>query len=49
MDWIRWFDKMFQLIFFKNGRAGLNGEHTPLDAPALVRFFIFRIAKNGLN
>jgi len=32
----RWFDKMFQIIFFANGRAGGNGEHTPLDAPAFA-------------
>eukprot|EP01120_Amphizonella_sp_Union-15-10_P004176 TRINITY_DN1480_c0_g1_i1.p1 TRINITY_DN1480_c0_g1~~TRINITY_DN1480_c0_g1_i1.p1 ORF type:complete len:594 (-),score=105.62 TRINITY_DN1480_c0_g1_i1:94-1875(-) len=33
----RWFDKIFQLIFFRNGRAGINAEHTPLDAPALCK------------
>ncbi|RKO93566.1 acyltransferase ChoActase/COT/CPT, partial [Blyttiomyces helicus] len=28
----RWFDKTFQLIVASNGRAGVNGEHSPLDA-----------------
>jgi len=30
----RWFDKLIQLIVFANGRAGFNGEHSPLDAVA---------------
>jgi carnitine O-acetyltransferase len=24
----RWYDKIVQYIVFKNGRGGLNGEHT---------------------
>lgn len=28
----RWFDKVFQIIVANNGRAGLNGEHSPVDA-----------------
>ncbi|KAF9359875.1 Carnitine O-acetyltransferase mitochondrial [Mortierella sp. AD094] len=28
----RWFDKSMQFIFENNGRAGINGEHTPADA-----------------
>jgi hypothetical protein len=28
----RWFDKSLQLIVSNNGRAGINGEHTPSDA-----------------
>ncbi|KAF9572347.1 Carnitine O-acetyltransferase mitochondrial [Mortierella alpina] len=28
----RWFDKSMQFIFESNGRAGINGEHTPADA-----------------
>ncbi|KAG9326474.1 hypothetical protein KVV02_001653 [Mortierella alpina] len=28
----RWFDKAMQFIFESNGRAGINGEHTPADA-----------------
>jgi carnitine O-acetyltransferase len=28
----RWFDKSMQLIIGNNGRAGLNGEHSPADA-----------------
>ncbi|NXU42414.1 CPT1A palmitoyltransferase, partial [Drymodes brunneopygia] len=29
----RWFDKTFTLIVFKNGRMGLNAEHSWADAP----------------
>ncbi|XP_074004586.1 carnitine O-palmitoyltransferase 1, liver isoform isoform X6 [Numenius arquata] len=29
----RWFDKTFTLIIFKNGRMGLNAEHSWADAP----------------
>jgi carnitine O-acetyltransferase len=29
----RWWDKIFNLIVFRNGRGGLLGEHTPIDAP----------------
>jgi len=29
----RWLDKIFNLIVFSNGRGGLIGEHTPIDAP----------------
>ena len=28
----RWFDKCLQLIVANNGRAGINGEHSPCDA-----------------
>uniref|UniRef100_A0A8C3JPY7 carnitine O-palmitoyltransferase n=1 Tax=Calidris pygmaea TaxID=425635 RepID=A0A8C3JPY7_9CHAR len=29
----RWFDKTFTLVIFKNGRMGLNAEHSWADAP----------------
>uniref|UniRef100_A0A8B9PK11 carnitine O-palmitoyltransferase n=1 Tax=Apteryx owenii TaxID=8824 RepID=A0A8B9PK11_APTOW len=29
----RWFDKTFTLVVFKNGRIGLNAEHSWADAP----------------
>ncbi|KAM8836472.1 carnitine O-palmitoyltransferase 1, liver isoform 2-T3 [Spinachia spinachia] len=31
----RWFDKSFTVVFFKNGKMGLNGEHSWADAPVL--------------
>lgn len=30
----RWFDKIVQYVIFSNGRVGVNGEHSPVDAPA---------------
>ncbi|KAF9097571.1 Carnitine O-acetyltransferase mitochondrial [Mortierella sp. AD031] len=33
----RWFDKCFQLIVFANGRAGMNGEHSKMDATPTSR------------
>jgi carnitine O-acetyltransferase len=33
----RWFDKSFQLIVSSNGRAGVNGEHSPADAITVGR------------
>ena len=38
----RWFDKAFCLIVTNDGRAGVNGEHAPLDA--LVASIIMRKA-----
>lgn len=32
----RWFDKGFSVIVCRNGRGGINSEHSPLDAPALA-------------
>ncbi|XP_053308148.1 carnitine O-palmitoyltransferase 1, brain isoform isoform X2 [Spea bombifrons] len=31
----RWFDKSFTLIVFKNGKVGLNAEHSWADAPIM--------------
>lgn len=31
----RWFDKSFQVVVFKNGRFGMNAEHSWADAPVL--------------
>ncbi|KAG0255310.1 Carnitine O-acetyltransferase mitochondrial [Mortierella polycephala] len=33
----RWFDKCFQIIVFANGRAGMNGEHSKMDATPTSR------------
>ncbi|KAG0371792.1 Carnitine O-acetyltransferase mitochondrial [Mortierella sp. AD032] len=33
----RWFDKCFQLVVFANGRAGMNGEHSKMDATPTSR------------
>lgn len=38
----RWFDKSFSVVFFKNGKAGINGEHSWADAPVLSHLWEVR-------
>jgi len=40
----RWFDKSFNLIVSRNGRAGLNVEHSWADAPITGHLWEFNIA-----
>lgn len=37
----RWFDKSIQLICTRNGKAGMNGEHSMMDGMPVVRFCDF--------
>lgn len=30
---LRWFDKSFSLVIYKNGKMGLNAEHSWADSP----------------
>ena len=39
----RWFEKCFQLIVFANGRAGMNGEHSKMDATPTSRLCRYMI------
>ncbi|PKC07825.1 acyltransferase ChoActase/COT/CPT [Rhizophagus irregularis] len=41
----RWFDKCLQLIVQSNGRAGVNGEHSPADAVIPGRIFDYIVSK----
>ncbi|KAI9341030.1 acyltransferase ChoActase/COT/CPT [Zopfochytrium polystomum] len=41
----RWFDKSIQLIVTPEGRAGVNGEHTPADAVIPGRMFDFIVER----
>ncbi|KAF9969969.1 Carnitine O-acetyltransferase mitochondrial [Actinomortierella ambigua] len=45
----RWFDKSMQFIFESNGRAGINGEHTPADAviPGRILDEVYQAEKNA--
>lgn len=38
LSWLssRWFDKSFSVIFFKNGKSGINAEHSWADAPVVA-------------
>lgn len=37
---LRWFDKSFNLIIFKNGTMGLNAEHSWADAPIIGHLWV---------
>ncbi|RIA89411.1 acyltransferase ChoActase/COT/CPT [Glomus cerebriforme] len=41
----RWFDKCLQVIVQSNGRAGVNGEHSPADAVIPGRIFDYIVSK----
>lgn len=40
----RWFDKSFSVVFYKNGKTGINGEHSWADAPVLSHLFEYTLA-----
>ncbi|XP_043939347.1 carnitine O-palmitoyltransferase 1, brain isoform isoform X2 [Protopterus annectens] len=40
----RWFDKSFTLIAFKNGKLGLNAEHSWADAPIIGHLWEYVLA-----
>lgn len=46
-----WFDKPFNMIIFKNGLVGINGEHTWADAMVVVRQldWVVRSVRNEWN
>lgn len=45
----RWFDKSFCLIVGRNGRAGLNTEHSWADAPIIAHLWEFVLANDFVN
>ncbi|KAI7868608.1 acyltransferase ChoActase/COT/CPT [Spinellus fusiger] len=45
----RWFDKSLQYIIENNGRAGVNGEHSPCDAVVPQRTSEYVIKKEPLH
>jgi len=36
---LRWFDKSFSIIIYKNGKSGLNAEHSWADAPTVAHLW----------
>ena len=41
-DWLlcpRWFDKSFSFVIYKNGKNGLNAEHSWADAPTVAHLW----------
>ncbi|KAI9319380.1 acyltransferase ChoActase/COT/CPT [Dichotomocladium elegans] len=43
----RWFDKALQVIVENNGRAGVNGEHSPVDAIVPFNMFSGMLKEEG--
>uniref|UniRef100_A0AAV2LFX7 Protein kinase domain-containing protein n=1 Tax=Knipowitschia caucasica TaxID=637954 RepID=A0AAV2LFX7_KNICA len=35
----RWFDKSFSVVYYKNGKCGINAEHSWADAPVLAHLW----------
>uniref|UniRef100_A0A4W6G7C6 carnitine O-palmitoyltransferase n=1 Tax=Lates calcarifer TaxID=8187 RepID=A0A4W6G7C6_LATCA len=40
----RWFDKSFSVVYYKNGKNGINAEHSWADAPVLSHLWEFTLA-----
>ncbi|XP_061420520.1 carnitine O-palmitoyltransferase 1, liver isoform [Lethenteron reissneri] len=44
----RWFDKSFTLVIFKNGKMGINAEHSWADAPIMAHMFEYVMVTDAL-
>uniref|UniRef100_A0A671YDP8 carnitine O-palmitoyltransferase n=1 Tax=Sparus aurata TaxID=8175 RepID=A0A671YDP8_SPAAU len=40
----RWFDKSFSVVYYKNGKNGINAEHSWADAPVLSHLWEYTLA-----
>ncbi|KAA0701495.1 Carnitine O-palmitoyltransferase 1, liver isoform [Triplophysa tibetana] len=40
----RWFDKSFSIVVYKNGKSGLNAEHSWADAPIVAHLWEYTLA-----
>uniref|UniRef100_A0A8C5MVR1 Carnitine O-palmitoyltransferase 1, muscle isoform n=1 Tax=Leptobrachium leishanense TaxID=445787 RepID=A0A8C5MVR1_9ANUR len=45
----RWFDKSFSLVVYKNGKLGLNAEHSWADAPIIGHLWEFMLATDSFE
>ncbi|XP_060748010.1 carnitine O-palmitoyltransferase 1, liver isoform [Tachysurus vachellii] len=45
----RWFDKSFSVVIFKNGKTGLNAEHSWADAPTVAHLWEFTLATDAFQ
>ena len=43
----RWFDKSFTFIVFKNGKVGMNAEHSWADAPIIGHLWEVSLCSSG--
>ncbi|KAM6450535.1 palmitoyl thioesterase CPT1C isoform 1-T1 [Liasis olivaceus] len=45
----RWFDKSFSLIVYRNGKAGINAEHSWADAPIVGHLWEYTLATDSFQ
>ncbi|CAL8285078.1 unnamed protein product [Merluccius merluccius] len=45
----RWFDKSFSFVVYKNGKNGLNAEHSWADAPAVAHLWEYVLATDSFQ
>ncbi|KAJ8399948.1 hypothetical protein AAFF_G00406780 [Aldrovandia affinis] len=45
----RWFDKSFSVVVYKNGKNGLNAEHSWADAPVVAHLWEFVLATDSFQ
>ncbi|XP_062840876.1 carnitine O-palmitoyltransferase 1, liver isoform isoform X2 [Trichomycterus rosablanca] len=45
----RWFDKSFSVVIFKNGKTGLNAEHSWADAATVAHLWEFSLATDAFH
>uniref|UniRef100_A0AAQ5XZQ8 carnitine O-palmitoyltransferase n=1 Tax=Amphiprion ocellaris TaxID=80972 RepID=A0AAQ5XZQ8_AMPOC len=45
----RWFDKSFSIVIYKNGKSGLNAEHSWADAPTVAHLWEYTLATDAFH
>ncbi|KAG7278747.1 hypothetical protein CRUP_008359 [Coryphaenoides rupestris] len=45
----KWFDKSFSIIVYKNGKNGLNAEHSWADAPTVAHLWEYTLATDAFQ
>uniref|UniRef100_A0AAX7SIX8 carnitine O-palmitoyltransferase n=1 Tax=Astatotilapia calliptera TaxID=8154 RepID=A0AAX7SIX8_ASTCA len=45
----RWFDKSFTVVYYKNGKNGINAEHSWADAPVLAHVWEYTLATDSFQ
>uniref|UniRef100_A0A669BWZ0 carnitine O-palmitoyltransferase n=1 Tax=Oreochromis niloticus TaxID=8128 RepID=A0A669BWZ0_ORENI len=45
----RWFDKSFTVVYYKNGKNGINAEHSWADAPVLAHVWEYTLANDSFQ
>uniref|UniRef100_A0A673ATU1 carnitine O-palmitoyltransferase n=1 Tax=Sphaeramia orbicularis TaxID=375764 RepID=A0A673ATU1_9TELE len=45
----RWFDKSFSVVFYKNGKNGMNAEHSWADAPVVAHLWEYALATDSFQ